>query len=138
MSKRFATETGVESKIRTTDNKLAPKIDRANRNRSRTFTISTEEIYSAWGYRARPGQIAADPDVLKDMEKRNILRKSESVDNSVLRTKDNYHISFYEPVSDNIEIDSKAELLKRAQNQLTGKNNMICKLPVGWFSWLYR
>lgn len=119
LSKRFATDTGVESKIRTTDNKLAPKIDRANRNRSRTFTISTEEIYSAWGYRARPGQIAADPDVLKDMEKRNILRKSESVDNSVLRTKDNYHISFYEPVSDNIEIDSKAELLKRAQNQLT-------------------
>lgn len=120
LSKRFASESVVDSRVRTTDNKLPSKVDRTNRNRSRTFTISTEEIYSAWGYRARPGHIAADPDVLKELEKRTRLKKSESVDNNVMRTKDNYHISFYEPVAENIEIDTKKELLKRAQNQLTG------------------
>lgn len=117
LGKRFASDSGEVKKP--SDGKMIPKIDRTNRNRSRTFTISTEEIYSAWGYRARPGSIAADPNVLKDLEKRTSIKKIESVDNSVLRTKDQYHISFYEPISEHVEIERKAELMKGAQTQLT-------------------
>ena len=118
LSKRFAADAN-EVRKSTGDVKMIPKIDRTNRNRSRTFTISTEEIYSAWGYRARPGQVSADPSVLKDLEKRTSIKRIDSVDNSVLRTKDMYHISYYEPISEHIEIEKKADLVKGAESQLT-------------------
>lgn len=119
LGKRFVTDLSVESRNKPTDTKLQPKVDRTNRSRSRTFTIPTEEIYNAWGYRARPGQIAADPSMLKELQKRTSIKKTDNVDNSVLRTKDNYHISFYQPVAEHIEIENKPDLLKGAQSQLT-------------------
>lgn len=120
LSKRFVTDSSVESRNKPADTKLQPKVDRTNRSRSRTFTIPTEEIYNAWGYRARPGQIAADPSMLKELQKRTCIKKTDNVDNSVLRTKDNYHISFYQPVAEHIEIENNTDLLKGAQSQLTG------------------
>jgi hypothetical protein len=32
-----------------------------------------------------------------------------------------YHISYYEPISEHIEIEKKADLVKGAESQLTGK-----------------
>lgn len=106
MNKRFAAEAHKQTHKNERSDRQEKQTQRRHQ-KSCTVTSSSEE---------------ENQDVITFKKDNKKLKQKQVVDNTCLRTDDSYYVSFYKPISDEIDTMSRGDILKQAEGQLEGES----------------
>lgn len=102
LNKRFAAEPHKQTHKNEKSERHEKQTQRRHQ-KSCTVTSSSEE---------------ENQDVITFKKDNKKLKQKQIVDNSCLRTDESYYVSFYKPISDEIDTMSRGDILKQAEGQL--------------------
>lgn len=106
LNKRFAAEAHKQTHKNERSDRHEKQTQRRHQ-KSCTVTSSSEE---------------ENQDVITFKKDNKKLKQKQIVDNTCLRTDDSYYVSFYKPISDEIDTMSRGDILKQAEGQLEGES----------------
>ena len=107
------------------------KLSQKNKRKSTTLVTSSENVESqnsGQKSRQKPYTLTSSDNDEDDETKGrnkicipNIIKEGGAGCDALLRTRDLYYVSYYEPIADQIDISSRKDIISNAKTQLQGE-----------------